>query len=68
MLPGIPDIVCCINGRFVGIEVKNKGKLWNQSEEQKIHQELIERSGGLYILADSLQTVQEALCASDRFF
>jgi len=23
---GVPDIVCCINGRFVAIEVKREGK------------------------------------------
>lgn len=62
MLPGIPDIIACVNGYFVGIEVKNKGKLYNQSEEQKIHQELIERSGGIYILADNLEIVKEKLC------
>lgn len=68
MLPGIPDIIACVHGHFVGIEVKNKGKLWNQSEEQKIHQELIEASGGTYILADSLQTVEEALCGLIQSF
>ena len=62
MLPGIPDIVCCINGFFVGIEVKNKGKLYNQSEQQKIHEQLIIKNKGVYILADSLKTVQEKLC------
>lgn len=62
MQPGIPDIVSCINGHFVGIEVKNKGKLWNQSEEQKIHQQLIEKAGGLYILTSDLETVKEKLC------
>ena len=62
MLPGIPDIIACVKGRFVGIEVKNKGKLWNQSQEQKIHQALIEESEGIYILADNLETVKEKLC------
>ena len=62
MLPGIPDIVACVNGRFVGIEVKNKGKLSNQSEYQKIHEKQILESNGIYILADSLDTVKEKLC------
>lgn len=62
MVPGIPDIVACIKGKFVGIEVKNTGKLYNQSEHQKIHQKLIEEAGGVYILADSLKTVKERLC------
>ena len=62
MLPGIPDIIACVNGRFVGIEVKNKGKLKNQSEQQKIHENLIKKSNGIYILADDLKTVIDKLC------
>ena len=62
MQPGIPDIIACVNGRFVGIEVKNVGKLKNQSEQQKIHERLIKDSGGIFILADSLDVVKEELC------
>lgn len=62
MPPGIPDIIACVNGMFVGIEVKNAGLKRNQSEQQKIHEELIIKSGGRYILADSLENVQECLC------
>ena len=62
MLPGIPDIIACVNGRFVGIEVKNKGKLKTQSEQQKIHENLIKKSNGIYILADDLKTVIDKLC------
>lgn len=62
MLPGIPDIVVCYKGFFIGIEVKNKNKLKNQSEAQQIHQKLIEKAGGIYILADDLTTVKEVIC------
>jgi Holliday junction resolvase len=68
MQPGIPDIIACVNGRFVGIEVKNKGKLKNQSEQQKIHEQLIKESGGLFILADSLQTVKDSICQNINTF
>jgi hypothetical protein len=52
---GSPDIVCVINGQYVGIEVKApKGK---QSEHQKAFQEELERAGGIYILAHSLDEV-----------
>ncbi len=41
---GIPDILACINGRFVGIEVKaEKGVISELQIEQK---KLIELSGG----------------------
>lgn len=68
MQPGIPDIIACVKGRFVGIEVKNKGKLKNQSEHQKIHEQLIKDSGGIFILADSLETVKEILCKNTNTF
>jgi len=46
---GAPDIVCVINGQFVGIEVKApKGK---QSDHQKEFQRKLEAAGGRYILA-----------------
>lgn len=48
---GLPDIWCCIDGRFVVIEVK-AGKD-RQSEEQKHRQFEIERAGGVYLLIRS---------------
>lgn len=57
MQPGIPDIVACINGLFVGIEVKTK--IGIQSDAQKIHERNILASGGHYILARSLEEVIE---------
>lgn len=46
---GIPDILSCINGRFVGIEVKQEtGK---PSLLQKVHLKRIGEAGGIGILA-----------------
>lgn len=62
---GIPDILCCINGRFVGIEVKQeKGKV---SLLQKVHLKRIVEAGGIGILAypsgyDDLKKVIDNLC------
>lgn len=48
---GVPDILACINGKFVGIEVKQeKGK---PSRLQIEHQRLIEESGGKSIIVYS---------------
>ena len=52
---GSPDIVCVINGQYVGIEVK--GDDGKQSEHQKSFQENLEKSGGKYILTYSLEDV-----------
>lgn len=57
MPAGIPDIVCCVNGRFLGIEVKRPGAKNEQSNQQKIHENNIKKSGGTYLLVDSLSEV-----------
>ena len=57
--PGSPDIICVVDGQFVGIEVKgDKGK---QSPEQKIFEASLIYNGGKYILARSLEDVQSGL-------
>lgn len=61
MVPGIPDIVACWQGLFVGIEVKRLGAKKEQSEHQKIHERNIVKAGGIYILADSLEDVMEVI-------
>ncbi len=48
---GLPDIWCCMGGRFVVIEVK-AGKD-RQSEFQEHRQFEIERAGGVYLLIRS---------------
>lgn len=45
---GVPDLLCCINGKFVGIEVKSdKGK---PSDLQKYNIEQIHKSGGIALV------------------
>jgi hypothetical protein len=52
---GAPDIVCVINGQYVGIELKApKGK---QSDNQREFQRELEAAGGRYILAYSIDDV-----------
>lgn len=50
---GLPDIICVVDGRYVGIEVK--AKYGKQSEGQKAFQENLEKAGGLYFLVYSLE-------------
>lgn len=54
---GLPDIVCCFRGSFLGIEVKRPGAKNEQSEQQKVHERNINKSGGTYLLVDSLEEV-----------
>ena len=56
MLLRSPDIVCVLNGQYVGIEVKGpKGK---QSDDQKEFQRHLEAAGGRYILTYSVDDVR----------
>lgn len=62
---GIPDILACINGRFVGIEVKQeKGKV---SLLQKVQLKRISDSGGIGVLVypsgyDDLKGLIDNIC------
>lgn len=64
VLPGTPDILCCISieglGIFIGFEVKaEKGR---QSQHQKVFQEKLEvRANGFYFVVRSIKEVEEAL-------
>ena len=52
---GIPDILCCLNGRFVGIECKaNGGKV---TRLQQSHLDEIEMRGGVALVVDELNLV-----------
>ena len=54
-LPGQADINGCLHGKFIEIEVKaKKGK---QYDAQKKWQAAVEKAGGIYILADNVDTV-----------
>lgn len=56
---GSPDIICVVDGKFIGIEVK--GPSGRQSPDQIEFQERLERAGGRYIVARSIDDVEHAL-------
>lgn len=59
MKAGIPDIIACLQGRFVGVECKvgyNK-----PTELQKAHGRQIVKAGGTFIVAYSVADVEEGL-------
>lgn len=56
---GTPDITACINGRFIGIEVKQPGG--RVSALQAAHIELIRQAGGAAFVAYSLKEVKRVL-------
>jgi len=61
---GMPDVVACLGGRFVGIECKApKGTL---SPFQKRAKEDIERSGGLYWVVRTPEQFEELVRQIDE--
>lgn len=56
---GTPDIVACINGTFVAIEVKRPGGI--VSKLQKANIRLIHQAGGVAFVAYSLEEAKEYL-------
>jgi hypothetical protein len=56
---GSPDIICVVDGRFIGLEIKGTGG--TQSPQQRDFQRRLEKAGGIYILCYELDNVQEIL-------
>lgn len=56
---GVPDIIACIKGRFVAIEVKKPNK--EPSAIQYAFLEAINRCGGIAFWADNLEDVKNKL-------
>lgn len=60
---GVPDILACINGQFVAIEVKQEnGRV---SALQKAHQRKILAAGGIAIIVWSFEGYLQALKNQD---
>ena len=59
MKAGIPDIICCYKGLFIGIETKvGRNKM---SPLQEIHKKEIIEAGGIHILAYNLEDVEKII-------
>lgn len=58
---GVPDIVVCVGGRFVGLECKAPGKELNTTANQKDHLHRITASGGTAVVVSSLDQVIEII-------
>lgn len=53
---GVPDIICCLNGEFYGIEVKKENGV--VSKMQHHHLNKISASGGYGFIARSVKDVK----------
>src|SRR5262245_30983139 len=56
---GIPDLLCCFHGMFVGIEVKQPGE--KPSKAQLYQLDKIRRAGGIAVVIDDIDDLKLAL-------
>ena len=56
---GTADIISCVRGYYVAIEVKAPGK--QLTELQDYRRRCIQEAGGIYIVAHSLDDVERAI-------
>lgn len=60
MMAGLPDVIACVEGKFLGLETKVPGKASNTSARQDFVHEQIRDSGGSAVVVTS---VEQALAA-----
>ena len=56
---GIPDFICCCNGRFLAIETKAPGRRGNLSPNQKHRIEEIDAANGVTIVVDDVAQLDQ---------
>lgn len=61
MMAGLPDIICCVDGIFLGLETKMPGHRKNTSARQDYVHSLIEASDGLVYVVTSVQEALDAV-------
>jgi Holliday junction resolvase len=62
---GVPDLLCCYAGTFMGIEVKRDHPASKASEAQVRHIERITNAGGLAFVARKVEDVKPYLDGID---
>jgi len=61
---GVPDIVCCYRGRFLGLEAKLPGGRLTELQKRAIDK--INRAGGIARRVESLEDVKAAIEQADE--
>lgn len=60
---GTPDILVCIKGKFIALELKREDGSGRPSEQQKIECDKIRKAGGLAIISEDFKEVKNFLNA-----
>ncbi len=54
---GVPDLICCLNGKFIGIEVKREGK--GPTSRQTLRMQEISDAGGLSLWGTAEKVIED---------
>jgi hypothetical protein len=60
---GVPDFICCWNGRLLAVEAKAPGKRNNTTALQKFQINAIRAAGGTALVVDDVNQLLEVLDA-----
>lgn len=70
MMAGLPDIIVCAHGMFIGLETKMPGKESNTSPRQDyVHQKIKDAEGEVFVVSsieDAVRRVREVLRSAGR--
>lgn len=58
---GIPDFICCWDGKFLAIEAKAPGKLATLTVHQKRKIEEIQSANGIAVVVDNIEDLEQVL-------
>ena len=61
---GVPDIICCYKGRFLGLEAKLPGGKLTALQERAL--ERINRAGGIARRVESVEDMKEIIRQADE--
>ena len=61
---GVPDIICCYKGRFLGLEAKLPGGKLTALQKRAL--ERINRAGGIARRVESVDDVRDVIAQADR--
>lgn len=62
MMAGLPDIIACVDGRFVGLETKNPDGGDPTRIQQFVHRKIMQSGGVVYVV----RSVEQAVSAVER--
>lgn len=69
MMAGLPDIIACVEGKFVGFEVKHEETRSNVSARQVfVHEQIVRAKGSAFVVCsvDETMTIVDVIRAAAK--